>query len=87
VEVDHLLPAVEEPQLANRLKIKTSKTVLHVVTFVTKESKDISISPINRHLHSFCHLLVQAVDKAKWVLELGTGDKCHAPHEVSEQLM
>jgi hypothetical protein len=80
-------PAGEEPQLANRLKIKTSNTGLRVVSFVTKEGKDISISLNNQHLHSFCHLLAQAVSKAKWALELEIEDKFQAPHIAPEQLM
>ena len=37
-------PAGDDPQLAKRLKVKTSKRGLHVITFTTKEGKDISIS-------------------------------------------
>lgn len=80
-------PAGEEPQLARRLKVKTSTNGLHVVTFVTKEGKEIAISLNNQHLHSFCHLLAQAVDKAKWGLGLEAEDKFQAPHEAPQQLM
>ena len=58
-----------------------------MVSFVTKEGKDISISLNNQHLHSFCRLLAQAVGKAKWALELETEDKFQAPHVAPEQLM
>lgn len=80
-------PAGEDPLLAQRLKVKTSKSGLHVISFATKEGKDISISLNNQHLHSFCHLLTKAVSKAKWVLELEIEGKFQAPHGAPEQLM
>lgn len=80
-------PAGDEPQLARRLKAKTSANGFHVISFITKEGKEISISLDNQHLHSFCHLLAQAVNKAKWTLELEAAEKFQTPHAAPEQLM
>ncbi|MBH62120.1 MAG: hypothetical protein CL569_06660 [Alphaproteobacteria bacterium] len=67
--------------------MKTSKSGLHVITFTTKEGKDISISLNNQHLHSFCHLLAKTVEKAKWVLELKIDNKAQTHYEAPAQLM
>ena len=79
-------PAGDEPQLARRLKVKTSKSGLHGVTFTTKEGKDISISLNNQHLHSFCYLRAKAVENTKCSLVIETRDKFQAPHTAPEQI-
>ena len=80
-------PAGEDPVLAQRLRVKTSKSGLHTIGFITKDGKEIAVSLNNQHLHSFCHILTQVVAKAKWALELEAEDKFQAPHAKPEQLM
>jgi len=56
------------------------------VGFRTRGGKTITVNLEKKLLHSLCHLLVGACQKAEWDLELTLGDVPAAPAEAGDQL-
>ncbi|HJP21817.1 MAG: hypothetical protein QF546_08920 [Alphaproteobacteria bacterium] len=79
-------PAGDEPILPITLKIKT-KGNMHTLTLTPQEGKEVALSLDSDHLHSFAHLLVAAVKRAEWQLDLPIGDKSTTEHAAPEYLM
>ena len=59
---------------------------LQVNTFGMKEGKGILISLQNPHLHPFCHMLANSVEKTRWILELEIDEGTNTPRSL-EQLI
>ena len=79
-------PAGDDPILPITLTIKT-KGNMHTLTLSPEAGKEVALGLDSDHLHSFAHLLVAAVKRADWQLELPIGDKGTTEHAAPEYLM
>ena len=79
-------PAGDDPILPITLTIKT-KGNMHTLTLSLEAGKEVALGLDSDHLHSFAHLLVAAVKRADWQLELPIGDKGTTEHAAPEYLM